>query len=75
MKLGGLIKMCLNETYSNIQIGKHLYYAFPIEYGLKEGDALSSLFYNLALEYGIRKVEANQEGLKSNGTHQTLSLC
>jgi hypothetical protein len=39
---------------------------------LKQGDALSSLVSNIALEYDIGRVQANQEGLKLNGTHQHL---
>jgi hypothetical protein len=56
-KLVRLIKMCLNETYSKIRIGKHLSGAFPIKNGVKQGDALSPLLFNFALEYAIRKVQ------------------
>jgi hypothetical protein len=42
-KLVRLIKMCLNETYSKICVGKHLSDAFPVKNGLKQGDALSPL--------------------------------
>jgi hypothetical protein len=39
-KLAGLIKMCLNKTYSRVHIGKNLSDKFTIENGLKQGDAL-----------------------------------
>jgi hypothetical protein len=57
MKLTRLIKMCLHEKYSKVHIGEYLSDSFPIENCLKQGDALSPLLFNFALEYAIRKVQ------------------
>jgi hypothetical protein len=57
MKLVRLIKMCLSELYSKVHIYKHLPDNFPIQNGLKKGDALLSLFFKFVLEYAIVKMK------------------
>jgi hypothetical protein len=52
-----LVKICLYETYSEVRIDKHLSESFLIQNGRKQGDALSPLLFNFALEYAIRKVQ------------------
>jgi len=55
-KLVRLTKMCFNETCSKVRAGKLLSDTFPIQNGLKQGDVLSPLLFNFALEYAIRKI-------------------
>jgi hypothetical protein len=54
MNLVRLIKMCLNEIYSKVYIGKHMSDGFPIQ-----NDALSPLLFNSALKYVIWKAQEN----------------
>ena len=68
MQLEMLLKMCVNETYSRVGVGKRLYGEFPVKNGLKQGDALSPLRFNFNLDHAIMRVLANQGRLKLNGT-------
>ncbi len=72
-KLIRLIKMCLTETYSRVQVGKNLSDMFRIRNVLKQGDALSLLLFNFTLVYAIRRIQVNHDGLKLNGTHHLLA--
>ena len=46
--------MCLDENYSRVRVARHLCDMFLIKKGLKQGDALSPLLFNFALECAIR---------------------
>jgi hypothetical protein len=54
----GLIKVCVNETYSRIRIRKKLSDKFIVQNGLKQGDTLSPL---------LLKLYCNQEGPRETG--------
>jgi hypothetical protein len=64
-KLVGLNKICLNETYSRVRIGKNLSDKFSIEIDLKEGDALSPLLFQIC--FGI----CHQKGPREPGGTDT----
>ena len=44
--------------------------SFKIRNGLKQGDALSPLLFNFALEYAILKLKGDKKGLSLNGLNQ-----
>ena len=72
MNLEELIKTCLNESYSRVEISKYLSDIFPKRNGLKQGDAISLLLLIFFLDYATRRVQVNQDGLKLNGAQHLL---
>jgi hypothetical protein len=71
-KLARLIKMCLTETYNRVRVGKNLSEMFSIRNGLIR-KIHYRIDFQLCLEYAIKRVQVNQDGLKLNGTHQFLA--
>jgi Reverse transcriptase (RNA-dependent DNA polymerase). len=68
-----IIEKYLGRTQSKVIIRNYSPSSFPIENNLKQGDALSSLRFNCALEYSIRLVHETNLGLDINGTHNVLA--
>jgi len=68
-KLVRLITMFRKETYSTVQVRKHLSDMFPFTNGLKQRDVLTPMLFNFDLGYAIRRVQVNQDGLEFNDTH------
>jgi hypothetical protein len=56
MKLVKLIIIYVKETYSKVRRGIRFSDNFPIQNGLKQGEALSSLLFKFGLEYAIMYV-------------------
>jgi hypothetical protein len=47
MKLVGLIKICLNETYNGVWVGKHMSDMFPVKNGLKKRRNFITIVFQL----------------------------
>lgn len=46
---------------------------FPVETGLRQGDVLSSIHFNIALQSLVRKIQKYSEGLKTGGKTMVMA--
>jgi hypothetical protein len=72
-KIDGQIKMCVNETYFRVHIGKNLTsFLFRYSEWPETRKCVVIMFFIVALEYAIRRVQEKQERIKLIGMPQLL---
>lgn len=73
-KLVKLTQVCINGSMSRVRIAHEFSEVFNINDGLKQGDALSPLLFNVALEYVSRKAEIQTPTAVFHGNGPKLLL-
>lgn len=56
LKIIKMVQLCNSETYSKVKIGNEVSMAFEIKSGLRQGDAMSPILFNMALESVVREM-------------------
>lgn len=67
-KLINLIKMNIDYTDIKVKVGHSTSNAVQVTTWLRQGDALSPILFNIALEKVIREIGMDQEGVKIGET-------
>ena len=73
-KLIRLVKATLDGTWCRVKVQNDLSDPFAIKEGLKQGDALSCLLFNLALEMAMRRSGIATSRTLVNGVIQALGF-
>jgi hypothetical protein len=71
-KIVKLIKLCNNNTNCVVRVQGELSESFKVVKGLRQGDVLSPVLFNLALESVIRRTSQRQP-MEVNGNHTLLA--
>jgi hypothetical protein len=72
-RLVSLVKMTLENTHNKVKTQGKLLHNFEMVVGLRQGDSLSTLLFNLCVEKVIINVETNLGGIICNRTRQRLA--
>jgi len=67
-----MIEICNSNTYCKVQYQGELSPQFEVQSGLKQGDSISPILFNLALEKVIRDIPMNHE-MELNGKNIMLA--
>ena len=67
--------MRLTETCCRVRVSKNVSDRFPIRNGLKQGDALTPMIFNFALEYAITKGSGKPGWLETKWYTSASGLC
>lgn len=65
-KLKSLVRMCMEGTQYQIRVDQTISEIFTVEIGLKQGEALSLILFNLALEKAVREMQKETTGIEIN---------
>jgi hypothetical protein len=72
-KLITLTKITFSRTYNKVKVQNKLSGSFRAECGIRQGDSLSSLLFNIGLEKVMRNIEINPEGTIFSRTRQFMA--
>lgn len=73
IKLINLTKATLKETENKVIMGEKLSSSFMVDKGLRQGDPLSTVLFNLILEKVLRESCLNRSGVIYHKGHQCLA--
>ena len=74
LKVGTAVKVGLNQTYNGGRIGELNCLAICCLEGYEKMKRFVPIAFQY-LEYAIRKVQVNQEGMKFSGSRSATGLC
>jgi hypothetical protein len=73
-KLVSLVKMSLENSKCRVKIQGELSQQFDVKSGVRQGDPLSTVLFNLVLEYAVRSITYNPGGTIFSRQHQLLAF-